>query len=83
MKRIVRPFHTIAPIGQLVWTACDRSGQKAEMWLYGFMFGLLQPQGNATSIRSRSGAFRQNGSSATDWRLPLRGLSYRFFGRPR
>lgn len=66
-----RGFQTIAPIVQLVRTGLDRSGQNAEMWLQGFIFGFLDEGRSATRFETGPGAFGQNGSWSGSWRLPI------------
>ena len=83
MKRVVQGVERIAPISQLVTTACDKSGQKAEMWLQGFIFGLVVGPSDTPSSATRLGAFDQNGSWTGSWGVVADLLSYRFFGGSR
>lgn len=76
IKPIVKPFQSIAPMVQIVRTGVDTTGQKAEMWLCGFLFGLLDSSGGATKCTTRFGAPSKNGSWTSSWAPVARASSY-------
>jgi hypothetical protein len=76
IERIVQPFQPIAPMVHIVRSGCDSTGQKAEMWLCGFLFGLLDSSSGATSFPSRSDARKKNVRWTSSWGVVARASSY-------
>lgn len=76
VKRVVQDLGPIAPIVSIGRTALAKSGQNAEMWLYGFVFGALGSDARLDRYWTEPVRATTNGSWTGSWLPVARGLSY-------
>ena len=76
VERVVHDLGPIAPIVSIGRTALAKSGQNAEMWLEGFISGLLGSGAECDRYKTEPVRATTNGSWTGSWGVVARGLSY-------
>ena len=76
LKPRVRGFLQVAPIVSICRTVTAKSGQNAEMLLYGFVSGVLGSDAGLDRYRTQPVPATTNGSWTGSWLPVAKGLSY-------